>query len=99
MIFDSLRETSPGLVRPGRRVGMTRRGVSVCGQQSERAGDAKLLRGMLWPASARCNGAPLSETKVKGNSASRFSTRSARNSSPSSRKVTPSHHLPRIKRF
>ena len=48
----------------------------------------QLLRGMLWPASVRCNGAPLSEMKMKADLAARFSTRSARHSSPSSRKLT-----------
>ena len=37
---------------------------------------------------ASVNGASLSETKVKADLAPRFSTRSARNSSPSSREVT-----------
>ena len=40
------------------------------------------------PANARCNGAPLSETKVKADLASRSSVRNARHSSPSSRKLT-----------
>ena len=38
--------------------------------------------GMLWPANARCNGAPLSKTKMKADLASRFSARSARNFIP-----------------
>jgi hypothetical protein len=51
--------------------------------------------GLLWPANARCKVRPFLKKK-KG---VRFSAHSARNSFPSSRKVTPCHHLPRIKRF
>ena len=41
-----------------------------------------LPAGLLGPANARCNGAPLSKTKMKADLASRFSARSARNFIP-----------------
>ena len=41
-----------------------------------------LPAGLLGPANARCNGAPLSKTKMKADLASRFSVRSARNFIP-----------------
>ena len=43
-------------------------------------------------------GAPLSETKVKADLASRFSVRSARNFIPEQSETYICHHLPRIKR-
>ena len=52
---------------------------------------------LLWPANARCNGARLSETKMKADFASRFSLQRAQ-FIPEHREVTPCHHLPRIKR-
>ena len=49
-----------------------------------------LPAGLLRPANARCNGAPLSKTKMKADLASRASVFAALAiSSPSSRKVTP----------
>ena len=42
--------------------------------------------------------APLSETKVKADLASRFSVRSARNFIPEQSETYICHHLPRIKR-
>ena len=49
------------------------------------------VRSISLPRPATVNGAPLSETKMKAGLAARFSTRSARNSSPSNLKVTPCH--------
>ena len=51
----------------------------------------------VWSAQRRCDGAPRSETNVKADLA--YLPLGACNSSPSSRKVTPCHHLPRIKTF
>ena len=48
---------------------------------------------------ATVNGAPLSETKMKADLAARFSTRSARNSSPSKAETYICHDLPRVKTF
>ncbi len=97
-------ETPPPSGPPGRRVGMTADAGFVCAsRRPQRAGDANCRRCIqsqptrrrrarsVWSAQRRCNGAPLSETKVKADLASRSSTRSARNSSPSSRKRTSCH--------
>jgi hypothetical protein len=72
-------------------------GFVCASRRPQQRADGQLPAGLLWPANARCNGAPLSETKIKGDLASRFSVRRARSSSPSSRRLTPCHDLPRIK--
>ena len=58
-----------------------------------------LPAGLLWPANARCNGAPLSKTKVKADLPRASVSAALAISSPSSRKVTPCHHPPRTKTF
>ena len=79
------------LFAPGgrpQRAGDNRRGIvlAVCICTSKPILAATPARSI---SLASVNGASLSETKVKADLAPRFSTRSARNSSPSSREVTP----------
>ena len=72
--------------------------LAVCGCTLKPILAATSARSISLPRPAIVKGAPLSETKVKADLASRFSVPAPANSSPSSRKVTPSHHLLRIKR-
>ena len=92
-----MRESTPGLSSVPRGVlgsGMRTMRLPVFDEDlSQNTADA-----MPVPANARCNGAPLSETKVKADLASRFSVRSARNFIPEQPETYICHHLPRIKR-
>ena len=57
------------------------------------------VRSISLPRPATVNGAPLSETKVKADWPRALVPAAPANSSPSNRKLTPCHDLPRIKRF
>ena len=77
-----MRETTPRLASMGGGSVCCRRRICLRQQTTATRWRRPLPAGLLWPANARCNGAPLSKTKMKADLASRFSVRSARNFIP-----------------